>query len=431
MPRLLNQFAFVVLPKLLSGGGTALISLILIHYLAPVYFGTLSLCLSAIVVADAVIGSAFDLAAVRLASESSATSRRSLSVQWATIWLKTGSIALSGGLIAFCFPLVNSAFFHGAATKQLLLLTWIAALAVLLLRSAQLNLQLLERFRAYGALDLMHSVVRVGGVALLAIAGAAKPTSVLALTAAAPFAVFLGWLISAGRRLPLFSIPLGYLRELGSFARWFLLTFALGTLLGRVDLWFVAHYTNLRETGIYSAAQVLALVPPMLGTYLSVVLSPRIVSMYREGTLLRFSSQVQALLIGTAAATYLLAIFLFPRFRYLFPGRFHEALPILLLLLPGSLAGMISFPLNITTLMFLRPRFLFFMDCAMTPLIFLSYITLLPKYGLNAAAWIFSCAALSRAVIAQVMSFSLMLRTQKNGAEINLSKWNVVPIEPA
>jgi O-antigen/teichoic acid export membrane protein len=431
MRRLLNQLAFVVLPKLLSGGGTALISLMLVHYLAPAYFGTISLCLSGIVIADAVMGSAFDLAAVRLASEIDPASQRSLALQWATMWLKTGSVALAGGLVAIFFPSVNSAFFHGAATKQLLLLTWLACLAVLLLRSAQLNLQLQERFQAYGSLDLVHSVLRVGGIALLARAGAARPITVLALTAAAPFAVFLSWLVTAGRRLPLLSVPTGPLRELTTFARWFLLTFALGTLLGRVDLWFVAHYTNLRDTGIYSAAQVLALIPPMLGTYLSVVLSPRVVRMFREGKLLRFSLQMQALLIGTGVLSYVLALFVLPRLTSLFPGRFHDALPIFLLLLPGSLAGMISFPLTITTLMFLRPRFLFLMDCATAPLILLSYVTLLPRHRLIAAAWIFSCAALGRAVVAQIVSISILRRARHNETELNFPKWTVAPVEPA
>jgi O-antigen/teichoic acid export membrane protein len=407
--RFLRQAALVILPKLLAGVGTACIGLVLMRFMAPAEFGLLSLCLSALLMMDGLLGSAFDLATVRIATNSGeGDCTTSYQAQESCIALKIGAVSIAAVLLISFHRLLLLAFFKGYGNVPLML-TLLSGCAVLLLRSAQIHFQLEKRFSAYGLIDLGHSGLKILGVGYLIATAKLTPTYVMVVYFVAPLTLVLLWAIRNGREIlsnAVFSFAMT--RQMFGQARWYLLTFGIGTLVARGDLWLVAHYTNMHTAGMYSAAQLLALIPPMIGTYLSVVVSPRIMPLFNSGKLLAFTGRVQSSLLLLSLVGYVMALMLLPRFSGLLPPKFHEALPVLFILLPGSLAGFVCFPLTLTTLMFLRPRFLVFLDAATVPIILVAYSLLVPRFGVIGAAWISSSVAMGRALIVQLVVLLLI-----------------------
>jgi O-antigen/teichoic acid export membrane protein len=403
--RFVQQATLVILPKLLAGIGTAAIGLVLVRFMSPTSFGVLSLCLSGLLMMDGLLGSAFDLAAVRMATASDEEDGDTPhSVQHSCMLLKVGAAFVAGVLLLLFDRVLLNKFFGGYGNGWLLLLTLLAGTSVLLLRSTQIYFQLERRFRWYGMIDLGHNGLKCVGVYWLISSGRLEPGNVLMVYLVAPSLLFLLWAFGAGRVIvstTSFS-PKTLLRMFGQ-ARWYLLTFGIGTLVARADLWLVARYTNVHMAGVYSAAQMIAIIPPMIGTYLSVVVSPRVMPLFASGKLLAFTTRVQTSLLLTSVLGYDAMLVLIPRLSHLLPARFHDALPVFLVLLPGSLAGFVSFPLTLTTLMFLRPRFLVGLDAATLPIIFVAYAVLVPRFGMIGAAWVCSSVALGRAIAAQLM----------------------------
>lgn len=426
-----KQFALVILPKLISGVGTAVISWVAFHHLSTSRFGVLSLCLSAIMMVDSVLGSAFDLAVVRLATSLAGDDQLGLRMlQKGGIVLK---LAATGGvgvlLFAFSRPLLHE-FFKGDGSLGLLALTLGAACMVLLVRSAQLQFQLERRFRAYGAIDLAHNAMKLAAVALLARTGYLQPGPVLLIYLISPAVVFLVWANGAGIKiLTGGTVPFSVLQGTLKQARWFLLTFGTGWLVSKADIWMVARFTTVQDAGIYSAAQIFAMAPPLIGIYMSVVLSPRVMPLLRAGKLLAFTRRLQAALVVTAALGYLIALFLSPQLALFLPIRYREALPVVMVLLPGALGAFISFPLTLTTLMFLRPRFLIAMDCITLPFIVAAFAVFVPRYGLICAAWISTTAGLARAAIAQVAALAFVGAAHRQYHSSLTIDWPEVPPE--
>src|SRR5665213_395150 len=301
----LQQAALVILPKLLAGVGTACIGLVLMRFMAPAEFGVLSLCLSGLLMMDGLLGSAFDLATVRIATHSGEGDRTiSHQAQESCVALKLGAVSIAALLLISFHQLLLHTFFNGYANAPLTL-TLLSGCAVLLLRSAQIHFQLEKRFSSYGLIDLGHSGLKILGIGCLIATAKLTPSHVMAVYLVAPSTLVLLWGIRKGRQIftqTVFSFAMT--RQMFGQARWYLLTFGIGTLVARGDLWLVAHYTDMHTAGMYSAAQLLALIPPMIGTYLSVVVSPRIMPLFNSGKLLAFTGRVQSSLLLLSIAGY-------------------------------------------------------------------------------------------------------------------------------
>jgi O-antigen/teichoic acid export membrane protein len=251
--------------------------------------------------------------------------------------------------------------------------------------------------------------LKFGGIGVLLAIHRVSTTTILLFFAVGPATAFLVWALSAGGRPVLQSglpdKPL--VLELVRYVKWFLLTFSLAAFVARLDIFLVSTWSSIRETGIYSAGQTFALVPQLVGTYLAIVLSPRVMPYWQHGQLGGFFRRMQVILFAGAGLIYVFAVIALPRLGpLLLPARFAAAQPVILVLLPGALAGLITFPLTITVVMFLRPRFLLVMDCVALPVVLLLYRWSIPAYGAVGAAWVTSGACVIKAAIAQFVAWS-------------------------
>ena len=411
MMKTVSALLYVAVPKLLAGGGQLMLNLFLLRYFGPVQFGAVSVCLTAILLCDAFLGSAIDLGILRLCPSYTASGNplRSLQIQQAGLVLKPLAI---GTLMIPTFLAVgpiSSLLFQSRDQANLVLLTMLALLGVLLLRSVQTYFQVEQRFNWYGGADLAHNILRYGFVAIALFTGFATPTVLLATYAVAPIVVSVFLLVFAARGLLRTRINLDAFKELCRVLSWFIPTALVGGLTTRMDVFFVSSVAGVAEAGIFTAAQAIVMPAQMLGAYLAVVFGPRIMPQFENGTLGAFYRRFQGGIVIASAASYAVALvgitWVAP---ILFPPAFQRSASVLAILLPAALAAFINFPLTVSLLLFLKPKLVLAIDAVAVPILCLAYSWAIPRYGALGAAGVTTSYALVKTVLLQVTAWRIL-----------------------
>jgi O-antigen/teichoic acid export membrane protein len=406
----LFEFLCVAAPKTAGGVSILALNVVLMRHFGPEQFGVYAICTTGILLADAIFGSAVDLGVVRLATARLSTApAQAFSIQTAGLLLKLAAVLIACGILMAWFALSQGHLMPKARTYELVVLSCFATLGLMLLRTGQTSLQIDRRFLSYGALEVVQMSLKYGGIAALLVFGSVQPERVLLFYAAGPLLAFFVWVIQARRNFkdaP--PLSLTEFRVLTGTVQWFVLTFGLGALLSRLDIFMVSSLSSISQAGIFGAAQTFALVPQLVGAYLALIYSPRLIPYLHAGKLAVFFRQFQTILLAVCVLIFLLAVPTLNLFgKWVLPGRFIAAQPAILALLPGALAGLATFPVTVTILMFVRPRFLFMVDCIATPMVVLLYVCAIPRYGALGAAWVTSGSCVTRALIAQVTAWRL------------------------
>jgi O-antigen/teichoic acid export membrane protein len=378
----LFRFACVALPKIAGGGLQVLFNLILIRYLTPDQFGVVSLCVLGIVACDAVLGSALDMAVLRLAPlhEQRGERLQSLKVQNAALALKPVGVGLLAIPVFFSGGALSRALFHHDDGRGLLLLSLAGLLGLLLLRSLQLHYQVSNRFVAFGLADLSQNAIKFGGITLLLALAVTNPTWIVLFFALGPLTVALVGL-GLTRKLVRTRFDRSAWRELGTVLRWYVAATVMGSLTSRMDVFMVSAFSTIAEAGIFSVALAVAIVPQLIGTYMAVVYSPRIMPLWEEGRLGDIYRRFQLKLVPICIVGYFCfaaGIQLFG--NLLLPDSFVGAVGVMLLLFPASLCSLLNFPWTISLLLFLRPKFLLVLELV-------SFVVVIPAYAYSAARW--------------------------------------------
>ena len=411
MKKTIGEFTWVAGPKVLAGALQFAFSILLLRYMGPSQFGVVGVCLAGVLLCDSIIGGATDSGVLRLAPlEERRDLTRSLQFQQAGLAFK---LALAGLLTApmalFAGPISRQLFQEHAGITALLLSIG-AFVGMLAMRSAQMHFQVTRRFALYGMADLLNTGAKFGALAGVILLWK-RPTAeqVISIYAIVPAFITVVILLTTGRQLLTVRFSPQAFLELGTTVKWYLATAAMGTVIARMDIFLVSIIANIGEAGIFSAAQTLALVPHLLGTYIAVVFSPRIMPMWEEGTLKHLYKRFQLGIALLAVVTMVVAWLAFTPFaKLVFPAAFLRASGVVLVLLPAGLAGLINFPLTILLLLFLRPKFLLAFDCLLFPLLLLAYSWAIPQYGAMGAAIVTSTAALLKTAVMQGLAWKLL-----------------------
>lgn len=404
LKRGLRDYLVVAFPKIAGGGLMLLLNVWLMHVLDPAVLAVFTLCTTSIIVIDAILGTAIDVAVLRLVPIGIVQQAHSgPAVETAGVLAKLCVTLLLALVIIFAGDSLSDLVFHRPDLAGLMALTVCAAIGLLLLRSSQVHAQVTGSFGFYGLLETIHVVVKFGLAAILIAAAAARPSFLLAAFVIGPFCA-LAW----GMRRTLrvwWQGRHGVVRALGelvSFAKWYLLSFAVGTVVSRLDLYMLAALSDLSQTGVFAAAMVVAMIPEMLGAYLGVVFYPRIMPLCAGKTFRPFFRRVQLWLIAVAIFVMLASLVLMKAALAAFlPVRYADAAPVAQVLLAGALAGMVAYPVLVPFLMFHRPRFILILDGVLLLPILLSYAVAIQSHGALGAAWVTAASRLLRTVIAQ------------------------------
>jgi len=413
-PRGFRDFLWVAFPKTFSGGLQLVTNLLLVRQLGPDQSGMLFVCITAILLSDAVLGSALDVAVVKLSTGGQAHNPlQPLRVQQAALIAKTvGCALLALPVILWARPLGN-ALFHRQNDPALLALSAAALFGLLTLRSVQTWFQVSGRFAWYGATDLLHSAVKFGGIGLLLGFGMATPRVVLSIYAAGPLLVAAALLATVTREMLLVPPSLEALRQLGSVAKWYLGAAAAGSITARMDILLVSALAGTAQAGLFSAAQVFVLPFQLLGMYLGVVFAPRILPLWERGELTGVYFRFQRLAGAASILIYAVACLAAGRLtEVLLPHAYLGARALVLLLLPSALVSLINFPWTVSFLMFTRARALLALELAAIPMLLLIYRLSIVPLGAAGAAAVTSGFAVLKMVVYQILA----ARTLRRGA---------------
>jgi O-antigen/teichoic acid export membrane protein len=408
----LKDVLCVAIPKILGGVSQLALSLVLVRFLNPSEFGMFSVCLTSVLLLDAVFGSAIDMAIFRLAplyQESMPV--RARQIEKAGLFLKPlASLVLLVPLVLL-LPRVSQVLFQDPTHGMLLLAAYGALVGLLIFRSMQVHFQIQRRYVAYGVSDLIHTAARFGTIGLLVALGRVTPERILGIYCVAAVTVTTVGLAWWAR--PVWAAPssLEAARELTGILRWYLPTVVVGSIAGRMDVFFVSTWGGVAEAGIYGVALMFALVPQLLGTYAAAVSSPRLLPMWREGKLIAKYLRYQSVLAGIALVLFLLALLCIgPLGSILLPEAYRRSRTVILFLLPMGLAALINFPMTIPLLLYTYPKVLLLADLVAIPIAAAAYILAIPGNGATIAAMITSGFALLRLAFYQGLAYRLLRR---------------------
>lgn len=407
------SFFWVAGPKILAGALQFILTLALLRHFDPADFGAISVCISGVLLGDSIIGGATDSGVLRLAPSSSATTPTgSLQFQQAGLVLKLALSAIIAIPTIFLLKRISWFLFQTDHGRVYLAISQAALIGMLMLRSAQMLYQIKERFLPYGISDLTNSLLKFGGLGLLLLLARPSPAAVLSCYAVAPFLVI--GLILFFSQGALVRVPFSRtaFQELAYHVKWFLLVSATGTVIARMDVFLVSSLAGISSAGIYSAAQTITLVPQLIGSYIAVVFSPRIMPMWEKGNLRKLYCDFQLSIFACSVVAFILALLIIPRtFGLIFPLAFRQSQAVILVLLPAGLCALINFPLTILLLLFMRPRFLVTVDLVLLPVLLLAYVLVIPVYGVMGAAIVTTLGALAKTGVMQVAAWRLLLES--------------------
>lgn len=388
MKRSLFQAACVAIPKGLGGALTVVLNGVLMTRLPPNEFGVYAISLVLIALVDAVPGAAIDMSAVKLASSERLHDRtRAAAIERWGVFIKLAlSLAVVSLALTFAEP-ASVALFHQNA-PELLLLVVVVATGVLLMRSLMMHLQLDQRFAAYAGLELLAQTLRVCGIGtvLLWFEVSALNLTIAAFTGTV-LAVLGGLRIARLQPQP-WTLPWPEGRALLRTLRWIFATFAVSSMLARVDLLLLARWSTIDQVGVFAAAQVYAQIPELLGLCLAVVFSPRLAAASAEGRLPELMRHVSGGALALAGVFALAGLALQHFAAPWLPPGYAASATAFLPLMVGALAGMVAMPLVVPYIMFTRPGFILSYDLLTLPLLLLAYRYAIIADGALGAAWV-------------------------------------------
>lgn len=397
--RLLSDTVMTVVPKLAGGGLTLLLGLLLVGHLPVADYGHYALAITVIFLTDAIGGTPFDLAVMRLGQSGRGGGDGSVpavaAVEETALAMKLLAAAVAGG------GALLGAVIFGSDGKgvALVALTAVAATGLLVLRSTLLRAQMQQRFGAYGGAELAHVTLKLGPAFGLAITQSGGVAGILACLALGPF-LALGLIGALSRGLIVIprldrAAALGLVR----LVRWYGPTLALGATLARLDILVLSALAAPEVVGVYGAASVIASVPDMLGMYMGIVLTPTVLALARQGRLRPWFLRMQ-LALSVLAATILTAaaLALWAGAAHALPSGYQAVVPVLGLLLPGSVLAMTTSALSLSLVMIAREGWMLRLDAVVAPLALTGYVVAVPLIGAPGAAMVALAVTLLRSL---------------------------------
>jgi len=396
----------VAAPKIAAGGAQLLANLFLVRRLGPENAGVLFVCITAIMLSDAVLGSSLDIAVLKLATSGAGrVEAASLRIQKAALSGKVfGCVILTTILLPFS-QAISTRLFHQFSDVRLLILSLVALFGLLILRSVQTYFQVSRRFKLYGAADLLHSLAKYGGVGAFLALGVKSPLGFLIVLACGPLCVGIVFLLTIAR--PMVTAPFSWaaLTELWHGFKWYFASGAAASINTRMDVLLLSAAAGTAQAGLFSAAQVICMPVQLIGMYLAVVFAPRIMPLWEQGRLSRVYHTFQVWIITAALVMNGLAFLLVGKLSaLLLPPSYRGTTTIILLLLPAALTALINFPWTVSLLMFAHPRFLLCFELASLPVLAVLYRLISRDHGALGAAAVTSGFALVKTIIYQVLA---------------------------
>ncbi len=408
------NFGWVAAPKAVGGVCLVLLNVHLISRMTRDNYAIYSLCLALLtLLSEGLFGAAVDMAVLKL-SPLHLMDRPELSLAIERTALRFKLLVVGGlSLVMWLYSEPLSKFlFHQSGNAYLLGVVALAACCSIVLTSLLAHLQIRGQFYRYGWLDWLQMSAKYVGIAFVLwisppYFSSIPPAGVLVWFAIAPALSVLCFGCWVGTSIFLRAADSKHWRSLLiSQGKWMLVTLIVSMLVSKLDVFLLTSFSTMDEVAIYSGGQTLASIPLMLGTYLAIVLNPKVMPYGKAGRFFPLLRDVQLSLLCFGILVYAV-VFTFrePITNRLLPDSFVGSQNVFLVLLPMTLAGMMSYPLTIAFLMYVRPRMLISMECLLLLPTLIAYCIAIPRYGALGAAVVTAVAGIVKSIIAQGAAF--------------------------
>ena len=251
---------YVLVPKVASGMAALFLQLYIIRHVDPAAYGTFGLCLTCLIFFESFIGSAFDLGLLREAPSLRADGvLRFSSLERSAIVLKL-TVGL-GFLIpaAYFGEWLGEHIFHQPNGTLTFIAVVLAGTSILLLRSVQISFQISRQFRLVGAVDLVHTFLRIALVCGLIAAGHTSPTVLISAYTVAALIVAVGFGFTLFKEAAYLSwCNITERKRLTHYGGGVLMVGAFSLALSSVDRFALAILSTPVEVGLYQAALAIA-----------------------------------------------------------------------------------------------------------------------------------------------------------------------------
>jgi O-antigen/teichoic acid export membrane protein len=393
----------VAVPKAVAGALLIVANVAVARTLGPASYGAFALAFTCVLVLDAIAGPSLDLLALREAAKHPLA--EVTPVERALLRVKV--IVAAAGIFTAIIAGTLAGWWFGLAAPDALLpfAAACSGAALLILRSAQVRLQLDHRLSRYGASELLQAGGRALLMSLALAIGVRSPAWLLAAGAlSAAAAASVAW--RDVWRAITHSTPPD--RTLVGAAAFTALTCAIGTLASKLDLFVLRAVAPAAEVGLYSAALIAATMVELAGAYVAPALASRLTPLSRDGQLHSFVIKVQATAWIALVAIVSAALWILPGlYTAVLPPEYAASARLALVLLPAGLSGLIVFPVALNVILMRAPQQFLWMDG-------LSLVWLVPawawaarEHGALGVAWVTSTWRIAKAVIVTIAAVRL------------------------
>jgi len=249
-----------------------------------------------------------------------------------------------------------------------------------------------EKFVKNAIFGIIQAIIKVVGVLGLVYLSAMSEKNIMYLYAAISVIGFgLGVVIA----------PKGYLAktkpgeqkkgffEVFHFGKWVLLSYIASAAIGKLDIMLISRYQGATEVGLYSAAQQLTNIIPLLIGALSVVILPRLSKMKSRHELMGYLKKASLGLSVLAAMALLLLPFSSIAINTIFGAKFSQSLDSFKILYIGYVMALIINPISLVIYALNKPKIFTFVNIGQLIASTALNILLIPVYGKIGASFTF------------------------------------------
>jgi O-antigen/teichoic acid export membrane protein len=382
----------VFLGNLGGQGINFLAILLLIRNLEPDQFGVFSTALAVMMLASQFSDLGITTGFVRYASaylKDSPSKADALFKITLYFKLAVGLVVFVGGEIAA--PLVADRIFHLPRLVPLLQVAFLGSLGLTLWGFLQAVLQAREWFAKYAWINVFNNALKLLGICALLLWHQLSVERALWVMALVPFVGFL---------LDGLLVPKGFLRanirgpqereifkELFHFSKWVTMSTLCTMFLMRLDVLMLQGLTDSKSVGIYSSANQLAMIFPLLTNSLTIALLPKISKLRVREELLGFYMKVIKLIPFIAVALIVMLTISDTAIIFLFGDKYAESVPIFKIFIIAYSLSIILNPIALTAYSLNKPNILFVMNLMQLIIFVPLNLLLIPRFGAIGASW--------------------------------------------
>ncbi len=395
-----------------AGFGIALLtSILLVRFLGPAEYGIYATGMAIIMVVIGTVGESLDLGILKYVplylKEGEHKARQVVNVTFKLkLLLGLGLLLLS---VAFAAEIAQ-VLFKNVELGRIVRIAACGVVGIFMLKSLTSYLQASERFHAYLAVELSHTLLKAGAILALFFIGTLTSFSALVVSAMASFVIFL----LMGRLL-----PKGYLWSGGfdkdalstviHFTKWIMLGNGIAAIHSRLDIFMLGLLRGSKDVGVYSAAIALGTIPELLGSFVIIISYPKIMPLYERGALKDYLVSSLKYSAPVCLGVIIVAVWLAdPVIRLVYTEEYLASIPILRLVVARSILWWLSGPLATPLLAMLRPRLLLFINIFIFLFLLAGNALVIPLYGPLGTAWLNVIAYASVEVVLLWSAFTIL-----------------------